>query len=159
MADHLFDEGRHGQFWTRLVRLYWQAASPADRDSIAPVLPIFLAHYLTNELQKSFDLQLIDQLDVSADVRHALRADMGALVVPHHPPPPADRQHHGLSATQRFAADTQRGPGTGRLSAGGRESGMRRLTIGWLGISRALDAVRWSWNSMVIGLGMTLPTW
>lgn len=88
MADHLFDEGRHGQFWTRLVRLYWQAASPADRDSIAPVLPIFLAHYLTNELQKSFDLQLIDQLDVSADVRHALRADMAALEFPitrHHP--------------------------------------------------------------------------
>lgn len=88
MADHLFDEGRHGQFWTRLVRLYWQATSPADRDSIAPVLPIFLAHYLTNELQKSFDLQLIDQLDVSADVRHALRADMAALEFPitrHHP--------------------------------------------------------------------------
>ncbi len=88
MADHLADEGRHGQFWTRLVRLYWQAASAEDRDSIAHVLPIFLAHYLTNALQKSFDLQLIDHLDLNADIRHALRSEMTALDFPitrHHP--------------------------------------------------------------------------
>ncbi|MGE1156756.1 diiron oxygenase [Pseudomonas sp. ICMP 460] len=82
MADHLFDEGRHAQFWTHLVRIYWHAASPADRDSIAETLPIFLAHYLTNELQKRFDLQLIDHLDVSANVRRALRDDVAALDFP-----------------------------------------------------------------------------
>ncbi|WP_242176647.1 MULTISPECIES: diiron oxygenase [unclassified Pseudomonas] len=88
MADHLFDEGRHAQFWTQLVRLYWQAASPADRDSIAETLPTFLTHYLTNELQKGFDLQLIEHLDVSGDVRHALRDEVAALDFPitrHHP--------------------------------------------------------------------------
>jgi len=82
MADHLFDEGRHGQFWTRLVRLYWQAASPADRDSIAPVLAHLSGALPDQRAAKSFDLQLIDQLDVSADVRHALRADMAALEFP-----------------------------------------------------------------------------
>jgi hypothetical protein len=82
MADHLSDEGRHAQFWTRLVRLYWQAASPDDRDSIAHVLPTFLAHYLTNDLQKNFDLQLLEHLDVPPDVRRALRDEIVALAFP-----------------------------------------------------------------------------
>lgn len=82
MADHLFDEGRHAQFWTRLVRLYWQAANPEDRDSIAHVLPTFLAHYLTNDLQKSFDLQLIEHLDVGTGIRQALRNEVHALDFP-----------------------------------------------------------------------------
>jgi hypothetical protein len=82
MADHLFDEGRHAQFWTQLVRIYWQAASPSDRDSIAEILPIFLAHYLTNGLQKSFDLHLIEHLDVSANTRQTLRAEVAALDFP-----------------------------------------------------------------------------
>lgn len=82
MADHLCDESRHAQFWTHLVRLYWQAASPADRDAIAHVLPTFLAHYLTNDLQKRFDLQLIEHLEVNADIRHALRGEIEALVFP-----------------------------------------------------------------------------
>ncbi|HCT07501.1 diiron oxygenase [Pseudomonas sp. BIGb0164] len=88
MADHLFDEGRHALFWTRLVRLYWQTASADDRDSIAQALPVFLAHYLTNNLQKHFNLQLIEHFDVSADVRTALRAEVAAMDFPigrHHP--------------------------------------------------------------------------
>jgi hypothetical protein len=82
MADHLSDEGRHAQFWTRLVRLYWQAASPEDRDSIADVLPTFLSHYLTNDLQKSFDLQLIERLDVDPNIRQALTREVNALDFP-----------------------------------------------------------------------------
>ena len=82
MADHLCDEGRHAQFWTHLVRHYWQAASADDRDAIAHVLPTFLAHYLTNDLQKSFDLQLIEHLDASPAVRHTLRNEIEALVFP-----------------------------------------------------------------------------
>ena len=82
MADHLADEGRHAQFWTRLVRLYWQAASANDRDSIAKVLPIFLARYLTNDLQKNFDLQLINHLDISSPLRDALHDEVAALAFP-----------------------------------------------------------------------------
>jgi hypothetical protein len=82
MDDHLFDEGRHAQFWTRLVRIYWQAASPEDRDSIAHVLPTFLAHYLTNDLQKNFDLRLIEHLDISERLRGVLRDEISALAFP-----------------------------------------------------------------------------
>lgn len=82
MADHLSDEGRHAQFWTQLVRIYWQSASAEDRDSIAAVLPTFLAHYLTNDLQKSFELQLIEHLDISADIRLALHDEIVALDFP-----------------------------------------------------------------------------
>ena len=82
MADHLFDEGRHAQFWTRLVRLYWQTAPADDRDSIAQALPTFLAHYLTNDLQKTFDLHLIENLDISASSRRALSDEVTALAFP-----------------------------------------------------------------------------
>ncbi|AJZ93408.1 P-aminobenzoate N-oxygenase AurF [Pseudomonas simiae] len=82
MADHLFDEGRHAQFWIRLVRLYWQTASEGDRNEIAKVLPVFLAQYLTNDLQKNFDLNLIQHLDISASLRGALRAEVAAQAFP-----------------------------------------------------------------------------
>jgi len=96
MADHLSDEGRHAQFWTRLVRLYWQVASPQDRDSIALVLPTFLAQYLTNDLQASFDLQLIEHLDVRPGIRHALREEINALDFP------ITRQHPLIGNITRF---------------------------------------------------------
>ncbi|MBT2375567.1 diiron oxygenase [Pseudomonas fluorescens] len=82
MADHLFDEGRHAGFWTRLVRRYWLTASDEDRATIAQILPVFLQHYLTNDLQKGFDLQLIEHLDVSASTRAALQAEAHALAFP-----------------------------------------------------------------------------
>ena len=82
MADHLLDEGRHAGFWTHLVRIYWQTASASERNCIAQALPVFLHHYLVNELQKDFDLQLIEHLDVSPGTRDALRTEVGALTFP-----------------------------------------------------------------------------
>ncbi|AIG04062.1 P-aminobenzoate N-oxygenase AurF [Pseudomonas fluorescens] len=82
MADHLADEGRHASFWTCLVRLYWQTASEEDRHCIARILPIFLQHYLTNDLQREFDLRLIDHLDINPNIREALRVEVNALAFP-----------------------------------------------------------------------------
>ncbi|MFJ5235960.1 diiron oxygenase [Pseudomonas neuropathica] len=88
MADHLLDEGRHSSFWTRMVRIYWHTANAADRETIAQILPVFIGHYLTNDIQKSFDLRLIDALPVSEATRRALRDEMAGLAFPinrHHP--------------------------------------------------------------------------
>jgi hypothetical protein len=88
MADHLLDEGRHSGFWARLVRIYWHAASADDRQRIAQILPVFIAHYLTNDIQKSFDFRLIDALQINDAARHALRNEVSALAFPinrHHP--------------------------------------------------------------------------
>jgi hypothetical protein len=88
MADHLLDEGRHSGFWARLVRIYWHAASADDRQCIAQILPVFIAHYLTNDIQKSFDFCLIDALQINDAARHALRNEVSALAFPisrHHP--------------------------------------------------------------------------
>ncbi|KAF1012102.1 MAG: hypothetical protein GAK32_00403 [Pseudomonas fluorescens] len=84
MADHLSDEGRHATFWTQLVCNYWQTAGEADREAIAPTLPVFLTHYLTHDLQKAFDLQLIEHLDVSPDIRHALKHEVRTMSFPIH---------------------------------------------------------------------------
>ncbi|GGK53299.1 P-aminobenzoate N-oxygenase AurF [Pseudomonas koreensis] len=88
MADHLLDEGRHSSFWARMVRIYWHTASDADRETIAQILPVFIGHYLTNDIQKSFDLRLIDALPVSDAVRRSLKDEMAGLAFPinrHHP--------------------------------------------------------------------------
>jgi len=88
MADHLLDEGRHSSFWARMVRIYWHTASDADRETIAQILPVFIGHYLTNDIQKSFDLRLIDALPVSEIIRRSLREEIAGLAFPinrHHP--------------------------------------------------------------------------
>jgi hypothetical protein len=88
MADHLLDEGRHSGFWARLVRIYWHSAGADDRQCIAQILPVFIGHYLTNDIQKSFDFRLIDALQINDAARHALKNEVSALAFPinrHHP--------------------------------------------------------------------------
>ncbi|HEF4760636.1 TPA: diiron oxygenase [Pseudomonas putida] len=88
MADHLLDEGRHSGFWSRMVRIYWHTASEDDRQRIAQILPVFIGHYLTNDIQKSFDFRLIDALPISDTARHALKDEVSGLAFPinrHHP--------------------------------------------------------------------------
>ncbi|MBN3865578.1 diiron oxygenase [Pseudomonas frederiksbergensis] len=88
MADHLLDEGRHSGFWSRLVRIYWHTASEDDRQCIANILPAFIGHYLTNDIQKSFDFRLIDALQISDATRQALKSEVSGLAFPinrHHP--------------------------------------------------------------------------
>lgn len=82
MADHLADEGRHSSFWARLTKAYWQSAPVADRQVIASIMPVFLAEYLSNDIQKQFDFTLIDHLDVSPAVRAALREEVEGLAFP-----------------------------------------------------------------------------
>ncbi|RON18756.1 diiron oxygenase [Pseudomonas frederiksbergensis] len=88
MADHLLDEGRHSGFWARLVRIYWHTASEDDRQCIAQILPVFIGHYLTNDIQKSFDFRLIDALQISDAAHRALKSEVSGLAFPinrHHP--------------------------------------------------------------------------
>ncbi|WP_095101934.1 diiron oxygenase [Pseudomonas sp. Irchel 3A5] len=88
MADHLLDEGRHSGFWARLVCIYWQSAAQEDRECIARILPVFIAQYLTNDIQKSFDFNLIENLNVVPAIKQALKEDVVALSFPinsHHP--------------------------------------------------------------------------
>ena len=88
MADHLLDEGRHSGFWARLVRIYWHTASENDRQCIAQILPVFIGHYLTNDIQKSFDFRLIESLQLNEEVRQALKREVSGLAFPinrHHP--------------------------------------------------------------------------
>ncbi|PMV82505.1 MULTISPECIES: diiron oxygenase [unclassified Pseudomonas] len=88
MADHLLDEGRHSGFWSRMVRIYWHTASEDDRQLIAQILPVFIGHYLTNDIQKSFDFRLIEALQISDTARQALKNEISGLAFPinrHHP--------------------------------------------------------------------------
>jgi hypothetical protein len=88
MADHLLDEGRHSGFGSRMGRIYWHTACDDDRQCIARILPVFIEHYLTNEIQRSFDLRLIDALQIGDAARDALKSEVAGLEFPinrHHP--------------------------------------------------------------------------
>ncbi|PBQ04109.1 aminobenzoate oxygenase [Pseudomonas congelans] len=88
MADHLLDEGRHSGFWARLVRIYWHTAAKQDRAAIARIMPVFIAQYLTNDIQNGFDFTLIEHLQVPDTVKQALRDETRAVSFPvnrHHP--------------------------------------------------------------------------
>jgi hypothetical protein len=88
MADHLLDEGRHSGFWARLVKIYWHTAAASDQRLIAQILPVFIAQYLTNDIQKSFDFVLIDSLPIDESVKQSLRDETQAMCFPinrHHP--------------------------------------------------------------------------
>ncbi|KPY87043.1 diiron oxygenase [Pseudomonas syringae pv. tagetis] len=88
MADHLLDEGRHSGFWARLVRIYWHTATDQDRESIARIMPVFIAQYLTNDIQNGFDFTLIEHLQVPEAVKQALKDETRAVSFPvnrHHP--------------------------------------------------------------------------
>ena len=88
MADHLLDEGRHSGFWSRMVSIYWHTASEDDRQRIAQILPVFIGHYLTNDIQKAFDVHLIDALQIKDATRQSLKNEMSGLAFPinrHHP--------------------------------------------------------------------------
>lgn len=96
MADHLLDEGRHSTFWARLARIYWSQAPQEDRQVIADLLPLFIRHYLTNDLQKAFDFQLIAALEVPEQVASALREEVMAMAWP------INHQHPLLGNILRF---------------------------------------------------------
>lgn len=96
MADHLLDEGRHSAFWARLTRIYWSQAPEQDREHIARLLPVFIGHYLTNDIQKAFDHQLIAALEVPEHVACALRAEVTAMAWP------INHQHPLLGNILRF---------------------------------------------------------
>ncbi|KPW85608.1 P-aminobenzoate N-oxygenase AurF [Pseudomonas congelans] len=88
MADHLLDEGRHSGFWARLVRIYWHTAAEQDRAAIARIMPVFIAQYLTHDIQNGFDFTLIEHLQVPDTVKQALRDETRAVSFPvnrHHP--------------------------------------------------------------------------
>jgi hypothetical protein len=82
MADHLLDEGRHSGFWTRLVQIYWRTAPEEDHETIARLMPGFIADYLASDLQQAFDFELINHLPVDESVRQSLREDASALAYP-----------------------------------------------------------------------------
>ncbi|WP_462401569.1 diiron oxygenase [Pseudomonas sp. Marseille-QA0332] len=96
MTDHLLDEGRHSSFWARLTRIYWQAAPEDERQAIAQVLPMFLAQYLTSDIQQDFDSRLVDALPVATPVRQALREEVRAMAYP------INHQHPLLGNILRF---------------------------------------------------------
>lgn len=76
MNDHLADEGRHSIFWTNLVRMYWISIDEKARSAIGSMIPIFIDHYLSNNLQFEFDCQIVKSLNLSSHIENEIIKDI-----------------------------------------------------------------------------------
>lgn len=87
MADHLADEGRHSNFWIKLVKIYWSEIDETSRLAIGAALPKFLEEYLTNDIQKEFDKALINHLGLPDIVKEKILENLvdGYPITSQHP--------------------------------------------------------------------------
>ncbi|TFZ33927.1 aminobenzoate oxygenase, partial [Pseudomonas syringae] len=87
-ADRLLEEVCQSGLRARMVRIYWHTAPQQERESIARIMPVWIALYLTIDLQNGFDFTLIEHLQVPDTVKQALRDETRAVSFPvnRHPP-------------------------------------------------------------------------
>jgi hypothetical protein len=66
MTDHVSDEGRHANYFARLVRDHWVGLDRTTREQIGLLLPGYLDDYLAADLERHFDRAVLSQLQLSA---------------------------------------------------------------------------------------------
>lgn len=66
MTDHVSDEGRHANYFARLVREHWATLGKATRERIGVFLPGYLDDYLAADFERRFDRAVLSQLQLSA---------------------------------------------------------------------------------------------
>lgn len=73
--DHMIDEVRHSLIFTDLLRLVWSAWDEPRRIAIGQRLPAFIADYLRDDLQKSFDRSILEALQLPKEAIETVIAD------------------------------------------------------------------------------------
>lgn len=77
VREHLMDEGRHQQFFQKLLRYAWERLSNEQKDAISAVLPRFLDSFLMDmERMKGRDLELLEGVGFSAKDAKSVLADV-----------------------------------------------------------------------------------
>ncbi|MGC4060820.1 MAG: diiron oxygenase [Aquabacterium sp.] len=65
MTDHVSDEGRHANYFARLMKQHWVTLSEATKTTIGFMLPNYLDDYLAGDDERSFDKKILLALGMS----------------------------------------------------------------------------------------------
>ncbi|MFM0074571.1 diiron oxygenase [Paraburkholderia sediminicola] len=67
MTDHVSDEGRHANYFARVLKDYWKTVGTDDQKLIGRFLPNYLRDYLAADFEREFDRDVLSQLDLTVD--------------------------------------------------------------------------------------------
>ncbi|MBI0328597.1 diiron oxygenase [Burkholderia plantarii] len=81
MTDHVSDEGRHANYFARLVKEYWSGLDGAARRAIGVFLPAYLDDYLAADFDRQFDRAVLTQLSLTDAKIDAVLQDTQAAYV------------------------------------------------------------------------------
>ncbi|RZL11958.1 MAG: hypothetical protein EOP40_00670 [Rubrivivax sp.] len=65
MTDHVSDEGRHANYFARLMKQHWVSLPDATKTTIGFMLPNYLDEYLAGDGERSFDKKVLLALGMS----------------------------------------------------------------------------------------------
>lgn len=81
MTDHVSDEGRHANYFARMLQTYWKTLDPGTQDTIGIFLPGYLRDYLAADIERSFDRMVLEKLPLSPQtVARALQDTQAAYL-------------------------------------------------------------------------------
>ena len=62
MRDHALDEGRHVKIFKPVLKMFWENLPKEKQQNIMRIIPSFFKHYLNPDLQKVFDVRILNSL-------------------------------------------------------------------------------------------------
>ena len=62
MHDHVLDEGRHANYFSNLLKIFWYALPEKEKLAIGKILPLLITRYIASDIQKDFDLKIMNNL-------------------------------------------------------------------------------------------------
>ena len=78
MTDHVADEGRHANYFVRMLQAYWRTLDPQTQDTIGLFLPGYLKDYLAADFERRFDRMVLGELPLAGEVIERILEDTGA---------------------------------------------------------------------------------
>jgi hypothetical protein len=78
MTDHVADEGRHANYFARMLKRHWPLYPESSRESIAALLPGYLDDYLAGDADREFDRAVLQAAGLSIEEAAAVLTDTHA---------------------------------------------------------------------------------
>jgi hypothetical protein len=75
MTDHVSDEGRHANYFAKLMKAHWARLPEATKTAIGAMLPNYLDDYLAGDEERRFDRKLLAALGMTKSEIEQVIAD------------------------------------------------------------------------------------
>lgn len=78
MTDHVADEGRHANYFAKLMKAHWSLLPESTKTLIGTMLPAYLDDYLAGDLERVFDRKVLASMDIAPRQADAVIRDTQA---------------------------------------------------------------------------------